>query len=783
MANQTGINANATTPLSPESGGTGVSALPGNTITVNGPTTFTGNYSSNFILTANTTLTFPTSGTLATTTGTSGVVNPGTSNQLAFYATSGIAVSGLTTASSSALLTDVSGAPGWVSTTGTGFAVLATSPVLVTPFLGTPASGILSNCTGLPLSTGVVGNLPVTNLNNGTGASSSTFWRGDGTWAAFAGAASSFTQANDVNVTLTLTGTPATALLQPVLITAGWTGLLSPARGGTGVNNGANTLTLAGSLTTIGTFTSEFTFTGTTTVTFPTTGTLATTSQLPAGAALTKTDDTNVTLTLGGSPSNALLQPTSLTLGWTGILSPTRGGTGVNNGSSTLTLAGNLTTSGAFSSVFTMTAATNVTFPVSGTLATTSQLAVPAAMTKVDDTNVTLTLGGSPATSLLQATSLTLGWTGTLSPTRGGTGTNNGTNTLTLGGNLTTSGAFNSTFTMTALTAVTFPTSGTLATTTQLPTPAALTKTDDTNVTLTLGGTPATALLQATSLTLGWTGTLGLSRGGLAASITASNGGVFYSTATTGAVLAGTATANQVLLSGSNAAPSWSDAVYPASTTINELLYSSSANNISGVSVVNSSVLTTTAGGVPTWVAFTGSGAPVLATSPTLITPILGNATATSLTFSPSTGGIIGTTTNNNASAGVVGEIISSIIPSGSAVALTTNVNANITSISLTAGDWNIWGNVTFITTATTNIARIIYWSSTTSATLPDSSLYNSTANAAAGVVPGANPTGNNIPFTRLSLSATTTVFLSVRATFTVSTLTGCGAIFARRVR
>jgi hypothetical protein len=45
-------------------------------------------------------------------------------------------------------------------------------------------------------------------------------------------------------------------------------------------------------------------------------------------------------------------------------------------------------------------------------------------------------------------------------------------------------------------------------------TPAALTKTDDTNVTLTLGGTPATALLQATSLTLGWSGQLAVSRGG-----------------------------------------------------------------------------------------------------------------------------------------------------------------------------------------------------------------------------------------------------------------------------
>lgn len=49
-------------------------------------------------------------------------------------------------------------------------------------------------------------------------------------------------------------------------------------------------------------------------------------------------------------------------------------------------------------------------------------------------------------------------------------------------------------------------------------TPSALTKTDDTNITMTLGGTPATALLEATSLTLGWTGTLAVARGGTGAS-------------------------------------------------------------------------------------------------------------------------------------------------------------------------------------------------------------------------------------------------------------------------
>lgn len=47
---------------------------------------------------------------------------------------------------------------------------------------------------------------------------------------------------------------------------------------------------------------------------------------------------------------------------------------------------------------------------------------VPAALTKTDDTNVTLTLGGSPSTALLQGVSLTLGWTGQLSDSRGGTG-------------------------------------------------------------------------------------------------------------------------------------------------------------------------------------------------------------------------------------------------------------------------------------------------------------------------------------------------------------------------
>lgn len=211
-----------------------------------------------------------TSGTLAV--GLSGtalpVANGGTGlttvtvNDLLWGSSSGV-IASLATANSAGLLTNSSGVPAWVTATGTGAPVLATSPTLVTPVLGTPTSGTATNLTGLPLTTGV-------------------------------------------------------------------TGILPSANGGTGINNGSSTITIAGNVTFSGASTFTGTLSGTTAVTFPTSGTLATTSQVMATAAVSGTSQTAAVNTIyyitSASQSTVTLPGTAAAGSIVGIVGDGAGG-------------------------------------------------------------------------------------------------------------------------------------------------------------------------------------------------------------------------------------------------------------------------------------------------------------------------------------------------------------------------------------------------------------------------------------------------------------------------
>lgn len=175
--------------------------------------------------------------------------------------------------------------------------------------------------------------------------------------------------------------------------------------------------------------------------------------------------------------------------------------------------------------------------------------------------------------------------------------------------------------------------------------------------------------------------------------------------------------------------------------------------------------------GIATWLATPSSA--------NLATAVTDETGTGSLVFGTSpnitTANLIGTSTNNNASAGSVGEFITG---NASGVALTSGITSNICTISLTAGDWDCWASCVYQldSTATVLLAGI----GTVSGGLPgtNTGAYIQVQYAFPSTATEYMPVGQ----IRFSLSATTTIYFTMRGTF-ASTASGSGILLARRVR
>lgn len=297
------------------------------------------------------TSTFPTTAAAGT------VLAAATANTVAASATPTLGVAG-TTAGTLALSGLTSGVVTvqTAAIAGTWSLTLPSSGGTANYALTTNGSGV-SSWSQISLTAGVTGTLPV--ANGGTGQTTLTQYGvllGNATGAISATSAGTANQVlvssgASANPTWTTSTFPTTAAAGTILTAATANTVTASAAPVLGAVGTAGTLGLSGATSGVVTLQTAATA-GTWSLTLPTTG-----------------GTNNYVLTTNGSGVSSWSQ-VSLTAGVTGVLPAANGGTGVNNGSSTITLGGSLTLSGAYTFTGTLTNTTAVTFPTSGTLAT-----------------------------------------------------------------------------------------------------------------------------------------------------------------------------------------------------------------------------------------------------------------------------------------------------------------------------------------------------------------------------------------------------------------------------
>lgn len=232
----------------------------------------------------------------------------------------------------------------------------------------------------------------------------------------------------------------------------------------------------------------------------------------------------------------------------------------------------------------------------------------------------------------------------------------------------------------------------------------------------------------------------------------------------------GSTSGKTILSTGASSAPAWGNL---AATS----LAAQGANTV--VANVTSGSASPSTAALPSCSA---SGNALLYTSGTGFSCGTGYALTSGATFTgaiiPSqTIGVTGTTTNNDANAGALGEYATN---SAAGVSLTTSTNANIATLSLTAGDWDVEATTAITGAGGASITTAGASVSTTSVTFGGLGSYWQSVTSGLG----ANGSLTQVtPTVRESLPTTTTVYCVANATFSSGTASASCLIRARRVR